>query len=198
MNVPWSSLILFLHVLSAMVLVGSSLVAPLVLAALRSAGTVEELRGWLALGRRSGRLNPAAALALLATGVYCGRHGWWGAGWFWVAVGVWALNMLLAARVVRPAAGRLAVAAFAAPPGPVSPDVDALRRLAGFAHAQRAMLVNDLTVLFFMLDKPSLSECLVILVAANAVALAAARLRERASRSRVGSASPSLRTAAAD
>jgi len=171
MTVSTDSLVLFAHILAAMVLVGSSLFAPLVLRAVRSAGSVAELRGWLDLGRRSSSGNPLAAMVLLGTGIWLGRIGWWTQAWFWVAVGSWLVNSTLAAAVVRRAATAVAIAAGRAGDGPVGAEVDRLRRSRAWILAEAMIGANDVAMLYVMIDKPALGPSLAILALANLVVL---------------------------
>lgn len=156
----------FVHVASAVALVGQSLGAPLIHARVRGARTLAELRLWLDFARQSARWNPPAALVLLGSGLYLGSAGWWRQPWFQVAVAAWLLNTLLAARLVKPAAAALGAAAARAGDGPVPDDMDALRRRKAWAAA-RVMLANDLAILYVMIDKPSLIQTLVIVALAN-------------------------------
>src|SRR5262245_4306315 len=62
--------VVFVHVAAAMALLSGSVVAsPAVRAAVRRAQTTQEIRAYLAIGRPLLVLEPAAAIAVLATGV---------------------------------------------------------------------------------------------------------------------------------
>jgi len=170
---------LFVHILAAMVLVGSSLFAPLVRHAAEAAESAAELRSRLELGRRAARANPVASLALLATGLHLGWGAWSSYGWFWVAVGAWLANAALAVLVVQRSARALAVATARAGGGPLGAEVDRLRRSRAWAVAQGALCANDVAMLYVMLAKPALLPSVSALVLANAAVLAASAVRRR-------------------
>lgn len=174
------SLVLFVHVLSAIALVGHSIGAPLERAAIREAATLGDLRRWIAFAGRSGRWNPVVALVLLATGVYLGSIGWWEQAWFHVSLAGWFANVFLAGFVVKRAADATMAAALKAGEGPVPPHVDGLRRSSAWALATQSLLANDLAMLFIMMNKPGLLGSLAVAAVANAVLLAPSLLRARA------------------
>ncbi len=171
------TLVLFAHLLSAVVLIGSGLVAPLTHRFICAARTLGELRGWLDFGRRSSKWNPVAALVLLGSGVYLGSVGWWSEPWFFVALAAWVLNATLAGAIVGRTAAALGQAAAPGGEAPVPPEVDALRRSRGWALAHDAMLANDLAILWIMLAKPGLVGSVGLLVVALVAALGLSRLR---------------------
>lgn len=146
--------LLALHIAAAMLLVGGSAAARLADAAIGSAADLSALRGALDALGRAARLNPVFAIVLLLTGAALGS-GWWGTTWFWVAVAGWAVNTLLAARVVVPAQRALQLAVERAGRGPVPAEVDALRRRRMPAIARDAMLGLDVGILLLMVSKPS-------------------------------------------
>lgn len=169
------SLVLFVHITSAIALIGSSLFAPLVRKLIVEAASAGELKTALHLARRSARFNPAISLVLLATGLYMGSLGWWHQPWFRVALGAWFLNALLARLVVIRTAATLADAVFVKGEG-LSERVDQLRRSAAWTVAARVMLATDFALLFIMLNKPGLSESLLVL-AGSIAALAVTAIR---------------------
>jgi len=178
MTLSLYSVLVFVHVASAMVLVGHSLGAPLVQVMMREARTLPALRAWLEFARRSARWNPPAALVLLFSGVYLGAStGWWRQGWFLVALAAWIVNAALAARVLKPAAAALGQAAALAGDGPVPDSLDRLRNGARWSAA-RVMLANDLVILYVMIDKPSTAGC-VLLVGLAQLSLAAVALARK-------------------
>ena len=173
------SLALLVHVAAATILVGSSMFEPLVRRSVLSSDSVRELRLWLGLARRAARLNPIAALAVLGTGLYLGSAGWWDTGWFRVALGLWLLNSALAVAVVKRSASALGSAAARAGDGPISGELDALRRVPAWTVAAETMRASDLSMLYVMFQKPSaLEACLVAALTVTAfVGLALARQR---------------------
>ena len=163
------SLVLFAHVVAAVALVGHSLASPVIRALLREADTLADLRRSVAFEQRISRFNPGVALVLLVSGIYLGSAGWWSQGWFYLSIGAWVVNALLAGLVVKAAGTELLSAAVAAGEGPVPPKVDALRRSPRLALAAQVMLANDIALLFVMMNKPTLLESLAVFAAANAV-----------------------------
>lgn len=185
------TLVLFVHVMSAIVLIGSGLIAPLTHRSIREARTLTELRRWLAFSRRSTKWNPVAALALLASGIYLGSIGWWTQAWFFVAVGAWLLNAALAAGVVGRAADSLAEAAAAGEgDGLVPAAVDLLRHAPRWRLAHDAMLANDVAILWVMMAKPDLVGSVAVVAVAVAAAAGASWLRRRVDTSQPGHDEP--------
>jgi uncharacterized membrane protein len=148
--------VLFLHIGSAIVLVGGSIVAtPAIRAAAVRARTVSEVRTWASFGRPFVTINPVTSLTLLATGLYLTAAGsWWNAAWVHVAIVLWVANAILAAAVVNPAAARVGQAAATAPDGAVDADLDRLRRAPSWSVGSDVMLANDVGVLLLMVVKP--------------------------------------------
>ncbi len=173
------SLVLYVHVLSAIALVGHSIGAPLERAAIREAATLGDLRRWIAFAGRSARWNPAVALVLLASGIYLGSAGWWEQAWFHVSLAGWFVNVFLAAFAVGRTAGATMAAAVKAGEGPVPPQVDALRHSNAWALGMQSLLANDLAVLFIMMNKPGLLGSLAAVAVANVVFLAPSLVKAR-------------------
>jgi hypothetical protein len=172
------SVLVFVHVLAASVLLGSSLMFPLTRRAIRAARTVEELRGWLAFARSSAAANPLSAMVLLATGVFLGwEGGWWRGGWFQVAVALFVVNGFYAARKAEGAGAELGKAAATTPSGPISEAVDEIRWSARLDLPTDLLLANDVAALFIMFTKPGLLGASAAVLAANAVLLVIRRRR---------------------
>jgi uncharacterized membrane protein len=146
--------VLWLHVVAATLLVGSSVAARSARSSVLRASDLAALRGALDVVRRATRFNPLLAILLLATGVWLGSAGFWSAAWFWVALAGWFANLTLAVRVVGPGHQRLGALAGAAGDGPVPAAVDALRRARATAFAMDAMLGLDLGLMLLMAVKP--------------------------------------------
>jgi hypothetical protein len=152
-----SSLVVFVHVASAVVLVGSGLLAtPAVNSAIRRSTTVSGLRRWLTVGRPLGRINPVSSVSLLASGVYLASVGqWWTAAWVQMAAALWIVNAILANALVKPSMSHVAQLAFSTTGDSISPELDAARRTPRLAATSDVMLASDLGVLFLMVVKPS-------------------------------------------
>mgnify|MGYP001766972047 CR=1 FL=1 len=166
------SVVLLVHIASAIVLVGSALFAPLTRHAILRASTVDRVLDWLDFLRRSARANPPAAMVLLASGLYLGSEGWWSQPWFYVALGAWVANFSLATFAVKPSVIALARAAAGAGSGPVGAEIDRLRRSRRWEVAEGLMRGNDLAMMYVMFVKPSAAESLVVVAAAGLGCLA--------------------------
>lgn len=161
-------LVVFVHVLSAVVLVGGGLLAtPAVDASIRRAETVSELRRWLTAGRPLGLISPISSIVLLASGIYLATTGdWWSAPWVQIAVVLWIVNAVVANLVVKPSHQRMAQLAFS-DVEEIGDELDEVRNSHGPRAASDAMLATDLGILFLMVVKPSayLPAILVLVVA---------------------------------
>lgn len=184
------AIVLFLHVLSATTLLGGGMVAAtLFRVGARRARTYDGLRTVLAVGSPLRVINPAVALVLLASGVYLASllH-WWSLGWVRIAVALWIVNLVVAARVVGPHVGRLA-REIVGLEGPVSGAADRIRWSTRWTIGSSVMTTNDAAVLMLMLLKPSFALALEILAVAHAVHLGALALdaawRGRSARQRM-------------
>lgn len=175
------SSILFIHVISAVVLAGSTLYAPLARGLVRSAESVEDLKRSLDLARRATKWNPLVAFVLLGSGIYLGSWGWWTQAWFFVAAGAWVANSALAVAGITRLEEAMARMVDEARKGPIPVEVDALRHSRTLNLAHGAMLANDIAMFYVMYSKPALSGSLAILALAHAVALAVTFARSPAS-----------------
>ena len=162
------SVVLLAHIAAAIVLVSSAVFAPLTRGAVLRAPTLERLRDWVTFLEHSVRANAPAAMLLLGTGLYMGSTGWWSQSWFFVALGAWVANFVLATFVVKPAVAAVARAA-ASGEGPVNAGVDRLRRSRRWEVGEGLMRGNDFAMLYVMFVKPSGLESGLIVAAAAAV-----------------------------
>jgi uncharacterized membrane protein len=155
------SVLVFVHVLAAISLVGSSLFGPLLGLAIRRTGTVSSLREWAGYLKRIGDVvGPAAALTL-ATGLYLGFSGeWWGQGWLEVSLVLFVLAGVGAIGVLDPMAKRLVAAADEAPDGPVPAELDRQRHDPRAAAVESMMLATDVAIVFLMTNKPGFTGSL--------------------------------------
>lgn len=149
--------VLFLHMASAALLMGSTLASRMAEHAVRGAPDLATLRGSLDVVQRTTRFNPVLALILLISGAYLGQEGWWSTMWFWVAVATWFSNLLLAVRFVVPGHRSLGIAAAQAGNGSVPTAIDALRRAMVPAVALDVMIGLDFGTLLIMIVKPGAS-----------------------------------------
>lgn len=161
------TLILFAHVLLAMVLFGAGAISHLGQFQMRSATDVQQVRQWgRILHRVEPVMGPGTALLFL-TGAYLVGHGFrWSDGWVMASTaGIVAIEVL-GATVQRASGKRLGLAIGQAPDGPVS---DELRSVivspAGWitGHAIEGIVVG---VLYLMVAKPTTVTSFVVVVAA--------------------------------
>lgn len=185
------SLVPFLHVLAAVFLFGHALTTPFVIVAIREAPTPSALWPWLRFARDSARLNPLAALLLLATGIWLGS-GRWSEGWLQVACALFVVSSALAVGVVKGTGQRLAALAASADDAAISPAVDALRRSPRWTLAASLIIANQVCSLLLMYAQPGLLSSVAVTVAANAGVLALRALRDR----KVSTPAPGIPTAA--
>jgi uncharacterized membrane protein len=161
------SVVVFVHVLSAIVLVGSSLFGPLLAMAIRRAGSTASLREFARYFQTVVKLTGPAAGITLATGLYLGFSGqWWGSGWIEVSLVLFLLAGAGAVGVLDPAAKRLVEASEAAPDGPVDLELERLRNDRRTAATESMMLGTDMAILFLMITKPVLATSLTVVAVA--------------------------------
>lgn len=175
------SLVVFIHIVAATLLVGASLLAaPAIGAAIRRAGTTQEIRALLRLGRPLGTLNPLSAFIVLASGVFlAAATRFWMFAWVQVAVLFWLVNAVIAASLVKPPMQALADSVMAGPDGPVDARTDALRRSKRWSFGGDVLMANDVAMVFLMTVRPGLAGSLAAVIVTNAFVLAARLVLER-------------------
>jgi uncharacterized membrane protein len=168
--------VVFVHVISAIVLVGSTLLAPFMGAAMRRATTSDGLLGPATILMHTGKFAGRAAPITLLSGLYLAFSGeWWGSGWLELSLVLFVLAGVGAIGVLDPAATRIVDAATAAPAGPIDAELDALRHDRRMASTEAFLLPGDVTIVFLMTTKPGFGGAL----AAVAVAAVAGAVLHR-------------------
>lgn len=173
------NVVLFVHILAAIVVVGGSFALDFAGARAKRAKTVDSLRSWLQASAIGSKAIAAAAAVTLLAGVYLGFDGgWWGDGWLTVALVLFVAAGALAGGVMDKGIGRMLEISEDFPDGPMSPDLG--RRIAqpAMALAAPAMIGIDLAILFLMTNKPGYAGSLVVAGVAVTVGLAIG-VRER-------------------
>ena len=173
-----TSSILFLHVLSAVTLVATSLLAPVMRAAILGAESLSALRRWAGYARTSARAGVVAGGVVLASGVYLAR-GRWSEAWLVAAALLFGVNTVLVLGIVDAAGVRLARLSVARVVDRGCPSVDRLRQSRRSERAGDAVLANDVALLFLMVVQPKLTLTLAAIALSIASALAAGALRRR-------------------
>jgi hypothetical protein len=157
----WYTGVVFVHVVTAILLVGSTLLAPFMAASVRRADTVQRLRDAADLFQSISKAVGRAAPVTLLSGLYLAFAGdWWGSGWVEVSLALFALAGVGAFGVLDPWTARLVAAAEAAPDGPVGAELDAVRRERRPAAIEAFLLPGDLTIVFLMTNKPGFAGAL--------------------------------------
>jgi len=164
------TLVLLLHVVSATLLLGTSVVGePAVRAAARRTSRPEELRAHLGVGNRMAPISPVAALLVLASGLYLtGAIGAWTLGWVQVSMALWLANSVVAVRLVKPAIRKLVAEASDTTEASIAPRLDGLRWSAGWTWGVDILATNDAVMLCIMVIKPGLTGSAAILLLAYA------------------------------
>ena len=174
----------FVHIASAIVLVGSYLLAPVLHAAMRGATDVRALRALARVQQHVLTASGPAAIGVLASGVYMTLAGWsFTSSWIAVALVLFVANGTVAMAVVDPHAKQLLAAADEAPDGPLDRDLTALVHDAKAAGAVRVLVGIDLAIIFLMVNKPGWAGSAAVAGAGLALgvslgALASRRIRQ--------------------
>ncbi len=167
----------FIHVLSAIALVGSTLFDPLFGAGVRRAETTQALREWARVKLRTGQWAGRAAPVTLLTGLYLAFAGdWWGSGWIEVSLVLFILAGVGALGFLEPAAKRLVETTEGAPDGPIGVDLDTLRHDRRSHLVESYLLPGDLTIVFLMTNKPGFTGALIATAIAAIAGTALLRL----------------------
>ena len=169
----WYNVLLFAHILGAVVLVGGSLMGPLVMRRLRTATSVASLRTVAgivhAVSKASG---PSAGLVLIA-GVGMVLSNWsFGDGWIAVSLSLFVLSGVLAMAVADPVLKRLVTLAEETPEGPVTPELRELVHDPKMSAAHNVLLTVDVVIVALMTLKPGLAVSAAMALAAIAAGVA--------------------------
>lgn len=171
--------VLFVHVLTAIVVVGGSFALDFMAARTRRSRSVETLRSWLqALTIASKAIAASAALTLVAALYLTFDGGWWGDGWLMVSLVLFLTAGALAGSVMDKGVARMSEIAEGFPDGPMTPELGRQLAQPTMALVGPMMIGIDVAIVFLMTNKPALVGSLT--VAAVTVGVGAAfGLRER-------------------
>lgn len=176
---------LFVHLLGVAMLIAAVTTSLLVTVRAHTAGSVMELRVLAAVTRKIDVVIGPAMLFILAAGLYMvGRHGddgniKWGDGWVDVAIFVFAVMSVLGPTVESGHAKRLLASAEATPDGPITGELDALRRARLPVYVSFFGYSQILAFLYLMTNKPGFGGAIAACVVAAVVGLGIAALRLR-------------------
>ena len=189
----------YIHIVAAIVLVGSYLLAPVVHGFIRGATDVRALRALARLQQYAITASGPAAVLVLASGVYMTLAGWsFAQSWIAVAIVLFVANGALAMSVVDPHVKKLLAAADEAADGPPDRDLTDLLHDARVVGALRIVVGIDVAIIFLMVNQPGWAGSVAaagtgLALGASLAALASRRIRQP-ERSHVGSSSTSLRS----
>jgi hypothetical protein len=172
--------VLFLHITAAVLTFGVAAVMHVLLARLRSATDVRQVRDQMPLLKGLGPLFPVGALLILAFGAYLvqiaddGEGISWSDGWVIAAiVGLVAMEAVGGAVIAR-REKVLHDAVEAAPDGPVSGDIAALIHDKGIWYGSHFATAEAFGIVLLMTTKPSGVTSALVLVVAGLIGVASA------------------------
>lgn len=170
--------VLFLHIASAVLLIGGSLAGLLARSAVRRCVTARDVAVVLALGRPLSVMNPLSAFSLLGSGIYLASVGhWWTTPWVLVAVVMWMANVAIAKGLVGPVITRLAEQVGAGGGGPLTRDAHVFRRSIAWTFGGDLLVAHDVAILLLMTLRLPWVESLWTLALADGVVLALVWIR---------------------
>lgn len=173
------NVVLFVHILAAIVVIGGSFAMEFGGARAKQARTVDSLLSWLrALAVGSKAIGMAAAVTL-AAGIYLAFAGsWWGAGWLTVSLIIFLVSGALAGTVMDKSLARMVEIAEGFDDGPMTPDLGRQLVQPSMALLGPVMLGMDLALVFLMTNKPGYAGSLLVAAVTIGTGLAFG-LRER-------------------
>ena len=157
------NVVLFVHVLGAIVLVGMGFFMPIMMGALQRTPTVGGVREWAGALHAVAKLgNPAAMLTLL-TGLFMTWQEWsFAEGWIIVSLVLFVIAGGIAGGVLDPELKKLKTAAAEAPDGPVGQDLRELTKVPRIHTFESLLFGVDLAIVFLMTNKPGLAGALIV------------------------------------
>jgi len=174
---------LFGHVLGATLLISAVVIAVSGLLRAHRARTNEQVRTVMSGVPVADRLIPPAMVLVLGFGLYLvaernGHHGSvrWSAAWVIASLVLFGVMSLLGPTVEAHRAKVLYVAACAAPDGPISPEIDRLRRDPLHAHVTLFGACQLVVLLYLMTNRPDLTATVTAAVTATVVSAVLTRL----------------------
>lgn len=171
--------VLFVHILAAIIVVGGSFAIDFGASRAKKARTVDSLKSWLQALAIGSKAVAVSAAVTLAAGLYLGFAGdWWGSGWLSVALVLFVAAGALAGAVMDKGIERMIGIAEGFPEGPMSPDLGRRLTQPAMALTGPVMIGVDVAILFLMTNKPGLAGSMIVAGVAVGVGLAVG-LRER-------------------
>lgn len=179
------NVVLFGHVLGAIVLVSFGFVMPLMVRRTLKTPTVGGLREWSDAIHKYGKLGPPAAILVLLSGIYMTLTEFsFQQAWVAVSLVLFLLSGAIAGGILDKHWAKVVEAAEAAPDGPVPADLRAMVAEPKAMNFESILLGLDLSIVFMMTNKPGLVGALIATAVGQVIAGA---LIMRAARARQGS-----------
>ena len=170
----------FVHIAAAIVLVGSYLLAPVLHGTIRGATDVRALRALARLQHRVITASGPAAALVLAAGVYMTFAGWsFTDGWIVVSIALFVTNGTLAMSVVDPHVKKLLAATDEASDGPPNVTLIGIMHDTKVLRAMRVVVGIDLAIIFLMVNKPGWAGSVAVAVAGLALGVSLAAMASR-------------------
>ena len=172
---------LFLHILGVVTLVISLSYTLGGLFRAQRATSIGGIRSSLGFLPIAERLIPPAMILILVCGLYMvGKGHWgWGSGWVDVAIAIFALMSVLGPAVESKRTGKLRDKVADMPDGPVTAEVERLRRDPVLTHVALFGSSQIVAFLFLMTNKPSTAGSIATCAIAAAISVVLARLALR-------------------
>ena len=178
------NVVLFLHIMGAVVLVGVGFVAPLIMGGADRAGSIASWRDWIGVMQKVSKTAGMSAGLVFLSGLYMGLTGnHFSKAWLSVSLVLFFINGALAGGVLDKWLKRLMEQAEPVPDGPVPPALRAAQHEPKMQVVELLMLCNDFALVFLMTNKPGWTGAIatvVVSLAATAVLVARARSRRPA------------------
>jgi uncharacterized membrane protein len=153
---------LFVHIIGAVVLVGTGFIAPLVLGGAGRAGTVASFRDWIGVMQKISKSAGISALLVFLSGLYMGlTESLFSQAWLVVSLVLFVINGGLASGVLDKWLGRLQEQAAGVAGGPVTPELRTALHEPRLQVVEKLMLGNDFVIVFLMTNKPGLTGALI-------------------------------------
>ncbi len=159
------SLVLFVHLLTAITLFNGLVLSHAALARLRRAERVEQVRDWLRALASMAFVFPVSGVLLLLTGFYMARQAFrWNDGWVIVAIVGLVSVFVLGGTANRAGFARLGATLAGMPNGPVTPALHAAACMPSVWLSLYLMTGTVTGILLIMVTKPAaaVSAALVI------------------------------------
>ena len=172
------NVVLFFHILGAVILVSMGVVMPVMTGGLHRTPTVAGVREWASTMLKYSRLGPPAAVVVLLSGLYMAWNAFsFADGWIVVSLVLFVMAGGIAGGVLEPHLKKVLAAAEAAPDGPVPADLRATAADPRAENFESLMFGFDLAIIFMMTNKPGWTGALI--AAAVGLAISGALIARR-------------------